>query len=379
MSAPSLDLVTRVVDHYGDAGVALRLGRQLHREYGVSVTLWIDDVATLARIAPGLRATSADQRYAGMRIRRLEATATPGSIADGLVELFGCGLPAPAIAAMAGRARPPVWIVLEYLSAEEWVDGAHGKPSPHPATGLPRWFFFPGFTPATGGLLRERDLFAQREAFARDPDAKAAAWASLGLADAAREAFCVALFCYPNAALPALFDAWATGPRNVLCAVPSGIAQDAVRAMFAAQRDFHVRGALTLAIVPFVDQSAFDRRLWASDFCIVRGEDSFLRAQWAVRPFAWHIYPQEAGAHHAKLGAFLARYAEGLDAGSATALRRFHTAFNEADARALPAAWSAVAGACPALAAHARDWAAALARQDDLAHRLMAFILCRLA
>ena len=37
----------------------------------------------------------------------------------------------------------------------------------------------------------------------------------------------------------------------------------------------------------------------------VRGEDSLVRALWAGQPFVWHIYPQDDGAHHAKLDAFL--------------------------------------------------------------------------
>ena len=74
------------------------------------------------------------------------------------------------------------------------------------------------------------------------------------------------------------------------------------------------RGSLTLAVAPFVDQRAFDRRLWSCDLNIVRGEDSFVRAQWAARPFVWHVYPQADDAHFVKLAAFLDRYTEGLDA-----------------------------------------------------------------
>ena len=49
---------------------------------------------------------------------------------------------------------------------------------------------------------------------------------------------------------------------------------------------------LTVRVLPFVPQAEYDRLLWACDVNIVRGEDSFVRAQWANRPFAWHIYPQ---------------------------------------------------------------------------------------
>jgi len=40
---------------------------------------------------------------------------------------------AASISTMAARVPHPVWINLEHLSAEPWVDGYHGLPSPHPA------------------------------------------------------------------------------------------------------------------------------------------------------------------------------------------------------------------------------------------------------
>jgi hypothetical protein len=65
---------------------------------------------------------------------------------------------------MTARSRPPVWLNLEYLSAETWVAGCHGLPSPHPRLPLVKHFFFPGFDPRTGGLLRERDYDEKRRA-----------------------------------------------------------------------------------------------------------------------------------------------------------------------------------------------------------------------
>ena len=76
------------------------------------------------------------------------------------------------------------------------------------------------------------------------------------------------------------------------------------------------RGRLSLHAIPFVAQDDYDRLLWLSTVNFVRGEDSFVRAQWAARPFAWHIYPQADGAHWRKLDAFVDRYAAGLDPGA---------------------------------------------------------------
>jgi uncharacterized repeat protein (TIGR03837 family) len=69
------------------------------------------------------------------------------------------------------------------------------------------------------------------------------------------------------------------------------------------------RGALTVRVIPFMPQTDYDRLLWACDLNFVRGEDSWVRAQWAARPFVWHIYPQDENLHHVKLRAFLQKYA----------------------------------------------------------------------
>ena len=65
----SWEIVCRVVDNYGDAGVAWRLARQLANEHGARTTLWIDDPAPLARLVPGVdpgRGGTVD----GVRVRR---------------------------------------------------------------------------------------------------------------------------------------------------------------------------------------------------------------------------------------------------------------------------------------------------------------------
>jgi hypothetical protein len=59
------------------------------------------------------------------------------------------------------------------------------------------------------------------------------------------------------------------------------------------------------------------------DLNIVRGEDSFVRAIWAKRPFIWHVYPQTEQTHEIKLNAWLARTS--LPSQVQTALRQWVT------------------------------------------------------
>jgi uncharacterized repeat protein (TIGR03837 family) len=153
-SPPRCDIFGKVVDNFGDAGVSWRLARQLAAEHALDVTLWQDDLRVLARIAPEVDPTVDVQQAMGVTLRRWAepfSTATPAAV---VVDAFGGGLPESYVEAMARLPTPPAWFILEYLSAEGWVEGVHGLASPHPRFALPRRFWFPGFTAATGGLLR---------------------------------------------------------------------------------------------------------------------------------------------------------------------------------------------------------------------------------
>jgi uncharacterized repeat protein (TIGR03837 family) len=370
------DIFCKVVDNFGDAGVAWRLARQLVREHSRTVRLWIDDVPSLARMVPGLDAARDAQYASGVDVRAWRATPVAAEPADGVVEAFGCGLPDDYLDAMTKQSVAPLWFVLEYLSAEAWIDDAHGLPSPHPRLPLTRTFWFPGFTPKSGGLLRERGLIEARRAFRADARAHAAFWSSIGLPTCAAGEWRVSLFCYPNPALLPLLDAWAGGDVPVTCIVPEGIATSAIDAWTGAPalRASHScsRGRVTLHAIPFLSQDAYDRLLWACDVNFVRGEDSFVRAQWAARAFAWHIYPQVDDAHRRKLDAFVDRYLSSVDPTAAAAVRRLFRAWNDPQAASdIAEAWRAFVLARPALERHGEEWADGLAALPDLAGGLV--------
>lgn len=274
------DLFCRVVDNYGDAGVCWRLAADLAGR-GQAVRLVIDDAAPLAWMAPA--------GAPGVQVVSWEAAGTdPGDV---VIEAFGCDPPAAFVQALSARAAAPVWINLEYLSAEAWVERSHGLPSPQPG-GLTKWFLFPGFTARTGGLLREPGLLARRAAF----DGRA--WlAARGWAAAPAERV-VLLFGYANPALPALCAALGEAPTMLL--VPPGPAQ-------AALAGLALPPALRACALPHVSQADFDHLLWSADLNFVRGEDSLVRAVWAGAPFVWQAYPQHDGVHHDKVEALLAR------------------------------------------------------------------------
>jgi uncharacterized repeat protein (TIGR03837 family) len=326
--------------------------------------LWIDDTAPLALLRPGVDPRLERQVVDGVEIRRWTAAFPAVTPAQVVIEAFACELPPTYIAAMAQQARPPVWINLEYLSAEAWVSGCHGLGSPHPSLPLNKHFFFPGFTAGTGGLIREQSLTV--------PPARPVG-STLGVPTFSA-ALAISLFCYDNPALPRLLDAWAAGEEPLECRVAEGLPRRQVevwlRAPFVVGAKA-IRGKLTLRALPFVAQPEYDAVLAGCDLNFVRGEDSFVRAQWAERPFAWQIYPQADDVHHGKLEAFLNRYTEGLDEPATSGVGNFWRAWNGIGD--VGAAWPAFRAELPALASHARTWAAQLRHLGDLAGNLAEF------
>jgi uncharacterized repeat protein (TIGR03837 family) len=266
----------RVIDNHGDLGVCWRLAQQL-AQAGHAVTLWVDDGSALAWMAP--------EGASGVTVRQWPVTIHDAQWPQThtvLIEAFGCALPECVHQRVAQHRAPLVWLNLEYLSAEPFVERNHGLASPvsqGPAAGRNKWFFYPGFTPGTGGLLRDTSGGAS------------ATLDALGLGERTE----VSVFSYDSPALGSLVRHFQGLGLRVWCL--AGKAAEAARAQ-----------ACTPHTLPYLTQADFDELLQRCAFNVVRGEDSLTRALWAARPFIWHIYPQADGAHIAKLNAFLDRF-----------------------------------------------------------------------
>ncbi|QIL72445.1 elongation factor P maturation arginine rhamnosyltransferase EarP [Diaphorobacter sp. HDW4B] len=341
------DIFCQVIDNFGDVGVCWRLAADLGAR-GHRVRLFIDDASALQWMAPN--------GAQGVTVHPWPTQAPQDDPGDVVIEAFGCEIPEAVIAAIAQKTSDGknslVWINLEYLSAESYVERCHALPSPimsGPAAGLTRWFFYPGFTEPTGGLLREPDLAARQAAFDRDT------WrAKQGLA---KEDTAFSLFCYEPPAFPQVF---ADHRFTAQWLVTPGRAAAMVRAALLPAHSDNLR------FLPPVTQPEFDEMLWACDLNFVRGEDSLVRALWAGQPFIWQIYPQHDNAHHEKLDAFL----DWMQA--PPSLRAAHAVWNELpEATNMPtiskdmlAEWRACTQS-----AKARLWA-----QNDLLTQLLGFV-----
>jgi uncharacterized repeat protein (TIGR03837 family) len=382
------DIFCVVVDNYGDIGVTWRLAKQLAAEYSIQVNLWVDDLNSFSHILPALNPQLNQQHFAGVNIihwnKATEISFIAGSV---LIEAFACELPSSVTNTLTQLKHTPldqipVWLNLEYLSAEDWVEGCHGLPSTQ-LSGLIKHFYFPGFSVKTGGLICEQDLFVQRDNWQNDNSNRLVLFDKLGLSGIEAHHTVISVFSYETNALPALIKHWQASTTPIHLLIPKGRSLNSLSALLPCHVNELVAGqqilldSVTLHILPMTDQQGYDQLLWSCDFNIVRGEDSFLRAQWAAKPFIWHIYPQEDDYHLIKLQAFMQVYCDNLAPDLAKSWCELNLSFNQGDQIDTINHWQKLEFNHLPLLQHAKKWPMTALNDADLASRLVQFVKSR--
>lgn len=320
-----IEVFCRVIDNYGDAGFAWRLCQILQTEHEAEITLWIDDRQRLSTLAPEVDASALSQQAGGILIcawpesqTSLEtATHIPAEL---VLELFGCGLPAVSLSRFEAQAKPPLWLHVDYLTAEAWADDFNALPSPAANSRLNRYFLVPGFSTASAGLLRE-----QKPIFQLDPQAEQAFWQHLRLpAEAWHAQPRISLFCYPQAPVASLLRCLAQREE-------SGVLLVAGQTQIPTDISTHWR----IIHLPWLSQPDYDQLLALCDINFVRGEESCVRAQLSQRPFIWQAYPQAQPDRALKITALLNKMHHHAAAQGASALsvplQRAFALWNELD------------------------------------------------
>jgi uncharacterized repeat protein (TIGR03837 family) len=375
-SATRWDIFCAVIDNFGDIGICWRLCRQLAQQHHIAVRLWVDDLASFQRICPQIDIHAQQQQLAGVTIERWADNTCWNQIqiADVVIEALACTIPLAYQQQMAQLSTKPLWLNLEYLSAEDWVEGCHALPSPQPHLPLDKYFFFPGFSASTGGLLQESELQQQADAFMQNLQAQHAFWQQLGVDNSSSYQQKISLFGYDHPQLASLLQLWQLAQQQTLCLVPEGVLANQLKVVYPqlAESGDCVAGNLRLKILPFVPQEDYDKLLWACDINFVRGEDSIIRAHWAAKPFIWQIYRQAEHAHLDKLQAFMQRYCAQMPAQLVQPLQQFWLAWNT-DSN-LADSWRFFAAVLPELAEYNRIWRAKLTANGDLASNLVHFV-----
>lgn len=373
------DIFCKIIDNFGDIGVCWRLSQQLAREHGLPIRLIIDDIHVAQKIITELDTSTAQQVVNTVEIVSWSAIeANPAQIADVVIETFGCELPESYLRQMDAGT---VCINLEYLSAEDWVSDFHARPSKHPILPITKYYFFPGFVADTGGLIRERDLIQQRNKFLASSSAWTAFWQKLNIEISKPDVIKISLFCYPQASIRQLLATFASANKPIHLFVPH---HGAVAELGNIYPDFKPNtgeifqvNELSIQVLPFLTQEDYDRLLWSCDLNFVRGEDSWIRAIWAGKPFVWQPYIQQDDTHLEKLNAFLSRYTENAKAQVKALIQDVNLAWsgygNNQQSSKHKAVWQQLIDALPDLYTYTKTQSETLAKDADLATKLVIF------
>lgn len=373
------DVFCKIVDNFGDIGVCWRLCQQLSHTHQIALRLFVDDLNIASKIIPALDPSKASQVVADVTIQTWPTQAI--DLPNAVIENFSCTLPATYAKQLAlhNKQNPDnkiSWINLDHLSAEDWVEGCHALPSTHPTLGYTRYFFYSGFTANTGGLLREENLLAQRDLFQASKPLQDAFWASQSITPTS---VTISLFSYPQADITGLVNTLSRLTQPVTLLLPHNTEITALNKLIDTHQlrlnQALTIGNVTLQLLPFLSQASYDQLLWACDLNIVRGEDSWIRALWAGKPFIWQPYIQAEDAHIKKLNAFLAKYFQHFDTTALTDLiHDAHLIWSQAKTPTADHFWQAAIDALPQWQSLSMTIANRFAKEKDLSKQLVTFI-----
>ena len=305
-------LTCKVIDFFGDIGVAWRIAKQLKVDFNIEVHLLVDDLVTTKRLIPSIDLSLQKQTINGINICHCDFSEDSTSLPpppDFVFNLFNIDLPHSYKTLI--KRKKSKYIAIEYLSAEPWVDNFHLKPSIDPRSGLIKTYFYPGFTNQTKSLIREKGLFLRREAFNQSRRKKFIQ--SLG---GDPNLYSISLFYYPIQKIEVFLDVIDHINKPAQFFIPQYLFD-----LLKLKNNYQF---IHIIPYPFLNHDDFDNLLWSCDLNFVRGEDSWTRAIWAGKPFIWQPYIQENNIHLIKLKAFLKRYCEACDQDLSEILIKMH-------------------------------------------------------
>ena len=275
------DIFVRVIDNFGDAGIAWRLAKDLAGR-GSSVRLIIDDPSPLSFMTDNLRTGN-------IRVIQWDIFSESGnfSLPNLIIEMFACRLPENYLQACISSPIAPKFVNYDYFSAEDWVDRFNGLDSIHPRYRTKKTNFFPGISPRSTPFIIEEDYAERKKSFDRAQFRK----------NAGADGFVIFFFAYPFFPTSALSKSVNRTKRHCTLLLAKGEASRHLASVI-------VNPLVNVVELPYFRQETLDEILWASDVNIVRGEDSAQRAMLAGKPFLWNIYHTPDNAHEAKISAF---------------------------------------------------------------------------
>lgn len=330
-----ITVLCRVVDNFGDIGVAWRLCRRLSKiQSKYKICLIVDNFDSFSKIEFSVKKELSSQTVEGVEIFDWNNEAfchdffcqNDGEALQIILELFQCGRPdwMEKILFEEKLNRTVQIIMIDYLTAEKYAEDFHCLQSLTRSAKVQKVNFMPGFTERTGGLIIDEE------------------WESLPPY---------------NEKGPVLVFTYTMGV---------GLLETSGSLFF----DKLMKGELMQ--LPYMPQSQWDKMMKQCSALIIRGEESMSRACLSGIPFIWQAYPQTEEYQLVKVRALLERMKPHFTAEAFDIVEKAWMEINKHDKNSQ--AIQDFLNARSTLVPYFQSFAKSLQKNGDLCTNLMTFI-----
>lgn len=313
ISLLTFDIFCEVIDNFGDIGVVYRFANELLNKYtklnkDVKIRVFFnksEELTFLDNLAKKIDIQTLNN-IDFITFEYLEKNKDNISPSEVIVESFGYNIPDWYLE--KAKVKSSLLINLEYLSCEEWVLDFHLQESPLGAPKLKKFFFMPGLSEKSGGVILP--------SINGESNYTLCNYSNLLTSDFLNNKLVASVFTYEYNFENFFFHLNSLSKESVLLCLGEKT-QASITNLLEKNYNFHNISSseylgkfnkIHILFIPFMNQVKYDSLLSLCDFNFVRGEDSFIRGVLSSKPFLWHAYLQEESVHLEKIKGFLNIY-----------------------------------------------------------------------
>ena len=315
MKVNSIDIFCEIIDNFGDIGVVYRISKELKKIFqNVRIRIVLNRLEEFKAINKKVKDTDYQEIDGLICVpeKYVKENIETFGVSDVFIEAFGCNVPEEYV--KQAKENSKLWINLEYLSGEKWIEDFHLCESLIDSKTLKKIFFMPGFSEKSGGVIIDSG-FLERMKFGKEnrDEVFKKYFKDFDLKDK----FIGTVFSYEKN-FENLLETLKNYEKETILLLMGEKTQKSFSEILKKNltEDYGnivKYGKITMIYSDFFSQEEYEEIISASDFNFTRGEDSFVRGIILGKPFMWHIYLQEEKAHMDKIKAFTERFKESVE------------------------------------------------------------------
>ena len=315
MKVNSIDVFCEIIDNFGDIGVVYRISKELKKIFqNVRIRIVLNRLEEFKAINKKVKDTDYQEIDGLICVteKYVKENIETFGVSDVFIEAFGCNVPEEYV--KQAKENSKLWINLEYLSGEKWIEDFHLCESLIDSKTLKKIFFMPGFSEKSGGVIIDSG-FLERMKYGKEnrDEVFKKYFKDFDLKDK----FIGTVFSYEKN-FENLLETLKNYEKETVLLLMGEKTQKSFSEILKKNltEDYGnivKYGKITMIYSDFFSQEEYEEIISASDFNFTRGEDSFVRGIILGKPFMWHIYLQEEKAHMDKIKAFTERFKESVE------------------------------------------------------------------